>query len=75
MDVAKETASKMADITKLTLRYMGGEPYVSSEGMEMLTDLFSKVPDELKAATFECYLVELQDRDIDYNIENFIQNA
>ncbi len=75
IDIAKETAAKMADIVEATLRYIGGEPYVTNEGLNALGETFEKVPMELRAATFECLLVELQKRDVDYNIDQFVANA
>lgn len=74
-DIARETASRMADIVEATLRYIGGEPYVTNEGLNALGETFEGVPLELRAATFECLLVELQKRDVDYNINDFVQNV
>mgnify|MGYP001583307738 CR=1 FL=1 len=74
-DTVKETASKMADIVEATLRYIGGEPYVTNEGLQALGETFEKVPMDLRAATFEGLLVQLQERDVDYNIDDFVQNV
>jgi hypothetical protein len=75
IDIVKETASRMADIVEATLRYIGGEPFVTNEGLAALGETFEKVPLELRAATFEGLLVELQKRDVDYDVSQFVQDA
>lgn len=74
-DVARESAHLMANVMESSVNYIGGEPYVSKEGMDKLIDLFGEVPDDLKAAAFEVFLDELAKRDIDYDITQFVENA
>lgn len=74
-DIARETAMAMAQVMDGRVQYINGLPYVNKEGMSMLIDLFDKVPDELKAASFECFLDELEKRDIDYNMDQFMGTA
>lgn len=71
-DIARETAAAMATVMDGRVQYVGGIPHVNKEGMTMLIDLFDKVPDELKAAAFECFLDELEKRDIDYDMDQFM---
>lgn len=70
-NIVLEHANIMADIFEKNYRYFGGEVYVSNEGLEALADYFNTVELELRAPVFEWFIVELNNRDIEYDTNWF----
>lgn len=53
--------------------YVGpAQTYVSEEGMQQLGDIFDRVPMTLRPAVFEVFISRLQEKGINYSLDNMI---
>lgn len=68
---AEQHAVDMADIFEANVRYIGGEAYLSNEGLNGLGNYFNDVPYELRGPTFERFVEELNERDIHYDVNQW----
>lgn len=68
-------AQTMADIFEQNMRYISGEVYVTNEGLQALASFFDNVELELRAPTYEWFIVELNARGVDYDANQFMGEA
>lgn len=71
IDWVKTHAFRMATILEGNFHYIDGLPYVSNRGLASLGNYFDSVPYELRAAVFEGFVEELNDRGIEYDVDQF----
>ncbi len=69
-------ANDLADIFEDNIIYTeecqdGGSILINEHGMRQLGDMFEQVADPLRAIVFEHLLLELESRDIAYDIDQF----
>lgn len=71
----KMVAIGMADKYEENLMYVGGLPYVSEDTLKELSNMFGEVSPILRASVFNDFTKELTRRGVDYDVDQFKQEA